>query len=415
MTQAIPNPSLTNLVSQQQDSASVAAPDATAQSNGLASFESPPAAPPAVSAPAAPAASPSQVQPVSPSPYQQPVVPEQPVEPTEPATASPSFAEILRDQEGFSSLPQGMSDAELAKVIGHQIDDANRMEKEIEQYRQQKSQPVAPQAAPQMTPAAPAAPVAPAAPAAISDKLSTDAEAVAQSGLVFKDEAGNWSAKNPAFQQFADEHNRFEAYRQQVAHQLVSDPDGFFRQRVDNLGVAKAEDVKTLMSQVQNIREQLAYQRQAEAETEMQTFLNSNKSSLFVDGDVNRPTEYTQKYNAFAKQIHEMAKGLGQELDNTQIHSRTLQMLESAGIEMQPTQPHVPQPAAPAPQQELPAGQPSFMQQAANSAPSAPVNRLPMTEYPSQSPGEYQVPIGSGGKPNLTGIIEHQRTNGIAH
>ena len=414
MTQSIPNASLTNLVSQQQESASAAAPvspSAPAPVNGLASFETPPPSAPAVSVPAVPAPSP-QAQPVYPSPFQQPVAPVAP----QPAVASPSFGDILRDQEGFTSLPEGMSNEELAKVIGHQIDASNRMEKEIEQYRHQASAPQeAPQAAPGMTPAAPAA--APAAvPASIPTQLSSDAEAVAQSGLVFKDESGAWSAKNPAFQSFADEHNRFDAYRQQVAHQIVSRPEEFFRQQAENLGVAKAEDVQTLMSQVQGIREHLAYQRQAEAESEMQGFLDQNKPHLFVDGDVNQPTEYTKKYNAFARQIHDMAKGLGQELDNTQVHSRTLQMLESAGVQLQPTQPHVPQPAATVtPQQVSPVGSPSFMQQAATSAPSAPVNRLPMTEYPSQNPGEYQVPIGSGGKPNLTGIIEHQRTNGIAY
>lgn len=409
MTQSIPNASLTNLVAQQQDTAPAPAPvppsvPATpAPVNGLASFETPPPSAPAVSAPAAPAPSP-RAQPVSPSPFQQPAAPTVP----QPAAAS-SFGDILRDQEGFTSLPEGMSNEELAKVIGHQIDDSNRMEKEIEQYRQQSSAPKeAPQAAPQMTPAVPAA----ATSASIPTQLSPDAEAVAQSGLVFKDESGAWAAKNPAFQQFADEHNRFDAYRQQVAHQIVSKPEEFFRQQAENLGVAKAEDVKILMSQVQTLREQLASQRQTEAESEMQGFLDKNRPHLFVDGDVNKPTEYTKKYNAFARQIHDMAKGFGQELDSTQVHSRTLQMLESAGVQLQPTQPHVSQPAS---QQTLSVEPPSFMQQAATSAPSAPVNRLPMTEYPSQNPGEYQVPIGSGGKPNLTGIIEHQRTNGIAY
>lgn len=388
-----------------QQSAPAVDPSATispVQGAGLAGYQSPPVADNLAAGVPGASYSPAQSVP-------DPSITPQPAAQESPEGLASSFGNILKSEHQFN-VPDGISDSDLAGMVADQLDKANSVADEAKQWRDYQSSLGAEPGQP--VPSVPPQPPAP-QPSALPTSLSGDAEGAAQAGLVYRDESGTWSAKNAAFQVFADEHNRFEAYRQQIANKLVSDPDGFFTERIDNLGVARADEVATLKSELQSIREHLNRQQKDAQDQQLESWIDQHKQMLFEGGDEKKPTEYTQKYNQFASQIDNMAQGLGQKLDRSQIHTRTLEMLEAAGIQLQPVHPQ----AFPAPQSpDL--QKPTLMQQAADSAksPFAPVNRLPMVEQPSQVPTEPAIPTTPGGKPSLLGIIEQQaRMNGVSH
>jgi|GEM_PF-1751648 len=421
MTNMTPPNTLASLISQNASQAAPVAPEQPAPQQsipvpaqgaalqndlGLGDFGAPPPAANAVSEPVAPAS--PQMQPAT-----TPTATQQPSE-------NRSFADHLRELD--FPVPETTTDAALAAQIAQQLDESNAIRNQLAELKEAQLAQQLEQQQAQQEPTQPTQPTAPAV-SSLPTKLSDDAQQLASIGMIYQDEKGTWAARNPALQSFADEHNQFAIHQQQVARRLVTDPDGFFAERVDNLGIARQDEVTQLKTELDSIREQLSNQRQAEAEAEMQGFLDNHRQELFVNGDLNQPTEFTKRYNAFADQVVRMSEGMGIQLDRTQIHSRTLEMLEAAGISMQPTQPAPQQPAPqqpyqntqPAPQAMAPQPPATFMQQAADRSPHVPVNRLPLQEHPANQPNGYQAPTIRGGKPNLNAIIAHQQQNGVSH
>ena len=321
-----------------------------------------------------------------------------------------------------------MTDEQALEILAIQIDEANAI----------RSQAPVTQPAPGMKPAGAPPATPPATPPAQSSspqpegspKLSADAERMVQAGLLVRGENGTWTSRNPALQSFADEYNRFEAYSQATARRLVTDFDGYFQERVGQLGVATVDTVKEMQTQIQSLQEQLARSQQEQGQSRVDQWAQENSSHLFVNGDQSQLTPYAEKYNAFAQQIDAMARQMGQSLDTVQIHDRTIEMLTAAGFspqqsaqpqmapaQQQPANPYAQaaqqQPAYPQPMQVPAQPSPSFIQQAAQTAPRLQQNRL--TEHIAQQPnGIPHLSTGKSGKPKLGSLIAFQQQNGHA-
>jgi len=319
-----------------------------------------------------------------------------------------------------------MTDEQALDVLARQIDEANAIRDERANPQpapgMQSVNPPIEVTTPAHIPATPATPENAGPP-----KVSADAERMVQAGLLVRGEGGMWTSQNPALQSFADEYNRFEAYSQATARRLVTDFDGFFQERADQLGVATTDTVKEMQSQIEALQQQLAQSQQEQGQSRVDQWAQENSSHLFVNGDQSQLTPFAEKYNAFAQQIDAMAKQMGQTLDTAQIHDRTVEMLTAAGFT--PEQLTQPQPQVAPAQQPIPQPQPAvaqqpyqqpayvppqpqtFMQQAAQTAPRLQHNRL--TEHPAQQPnGIPHLQTGKGGKPKLSSLIAAQQQNG---
>jgi hypothetical protein len=344
-----------------------------------------------------------------------------PQQPSAPTQVPSPIVDGLR-QRNFE-IPDGMTDEQALEALADQIDEANDI-------RNSQTAP----AAPGMQPAPAKVPTPAAVPSAGSPKPSADAERMVQAGLLSRGADGHWVSTNPALQSFAQEYNDFEAYSQATARQMVTDFDGFFQSRTEQLGVATVDTVTEMQKQIKALQSTLAESSRQQGKSRVDQWAEEHSPALFVNGDENRLTPYAQKYNAFAEQIDSMALQMGQTLDTVQIHDRTIEMLAAAGLnpDQSPQQPA--QVAGPAQQQnpyaqpqqaaqvqqpyQQPAYQPpappaTFMQQAAQTQPRLQHNRL--TEHPAQQPnGIPHLPTGKGGKPKLGAIISGQQQNGYA-
>ena len=384
------------------------------------------------SAPIAPAVAPPVPQPTSGAPSLNSLVgsvPQQEAPSPAPVTApSPDIVPQSPDaggglatelrSRGFD-VPENMTQQQVIDTLAAQIDEANLIRDERQQQPagvQAEQQPAA--LSPHADPAAalhnnaPAAPAASQQPTDLSQpvELSQDARILAQQGLVYQNEDGSWASKNPAFQSFADEHNRLGAWRQAVAMRFMDNPDSFIQERLQTAQLPQNQDVQALQEQVQALTDRLNAGQKATEKAKLSSWVDEHSQSLFVNGDRNQLTPYAQRYNAIAKQIDGVTKQAGQRMSRSQLHQQTLQMLESTGItpEAVPPQPVAAQPHhVPQPQQQQQHQQQTFMQSAAQATPQQPVNRL--IEHPAMQPNGTAPPTSKFGRPSLAALIEQQK------
>jgi hypothetical protein len=294
-----------------------------------------------------------------------------------------------------------MTDAEALDRMSAQVDHANEI-RERWAAQQQQSTGAAP-SAPGMEPA-PAVNTSQAVPPAqttgqpLSGKVSSEAEALARAGLVTKTAHG-WETSNPAFQQFADEHNAAEARRQALAMKLLDNPEAFAK---EHLNLPDPTLVEGLQKELAEMKQVLADQAATTSDNEVDSWIDTNANQLFVNGDrTGQLTPYGQKYNEFAGHVQRLAADLGQTPDRLTTHRNVVNLMQAAGQSLQEQAPppaEVPVPQA-APQTQ------SFIQQAAQTTPRVHHNRL--VEHAAQQPnGTPAIPMGKRGMPSLQGIID---------
>lgn len=332
--------------------------------------------------------------------------------PSVPPTPDGGLAAQLRER-GFD-VPNDMSQQQVLDTIAAQIDEANQI-RDANSANQTESGKLQTNVDPASalhnnTPAAPAPSQQPTPDLSQPVELSQDARILAQQGLVYQTDDGSWASKNPAFQSFADEHNRLGAWRQAVAMRFMDNPDSFISERLQTAQIPQSQDVQQLQEQVKALTDRLNAEQHATEKAQVSSWVDEHSQQLFINGDRKQLTPYAQRYNAIAKQIDGVSKQAGHQMSRSQLHQKTLQMLEGIGVTPEPVPPQQPQQqqqVIPQPQQQPPQQPQTFLQGAAQAAPRNTVNRL--VEHPATQPNGVATTLSRNGFPSLAALVEQQK------
>jgi len=352
-----------------------------------------------------------QAQPAQPQaqPQQQPDQPRLQPLPQQQVPAQPTTAEKDAILEAFIksgyTVPPGLDGKSVLNQVFDQLDVANQLREEYLPHKDQfaewaKQQKALQQPAQQgnALPAQPAAgPAALPAPAAGSPtpRLSATALSLQKQGLLNRNANGEWTVTDPGLASYAEEANQYEAQGKDIATQLVYNTGEFLQPHVQQIS---AQLLTPYEERLKALETQIAAEREQVSNAHVDSWIDQNATSLFVDGDQNQLSTYGQQYNSFAAQVEALAEQMGAKPSRLQLHENTLQMMKNAGVSPQ-AQPAA-QPAQFQPQFQAPSPQQTFMQQAAATPPQSNHNRL--IDHPAMQPnGSPPIAMGKGGRPSI--------------
>lgn len=225
-------------------------------------------------------------------------------------------------------------------------------------------------------------------PAQTAAAVSEEATFFRENGFITRDENGDWVAKNPSYQQAADEYNKVEAVTRTNILKFSQDPIGFIKSMSkDIVGEGSSQKIQELEAVVTELKKKLEdrekREHQAARQDKFNTWVSQNSDKLFVGGDRSKLTDYGKLYVDAEAKVREAGV-----VDSERLHLATLKIMDL----IKPAEP-----AAQKPKVEAPEPRQAFM-----------ANRRSgqrLSEFAGKAPAVVAVPKGKAGKPSLAAII----------
>jgi hypothetical protein len=224
--------------------------------------------------------------------------------------------------------------------------------------------------------------------------VSEEAAFFREHGFITRDENGDWVAKNPTYQQAADEYNKVEAVTRTNILKFSQDPIGFLKtMSKDIVGEGSSQKMQELESVVAELKKKLEDRENREYQTARQdkfrNWVNQNSDKLFVGGDRSRLTEYGRLYADAEAKVREAGV-----VDSERLHTATLKIVDlikpqtpvSPALKLKPEVPDL----RAEPRQAFLSNRRSGQK---------------LSEFAGKSPAVVAVPKGKAGKPSLAAII----------
>lgn len=338
------------------------------------------------------------------------LTPDEPAANPEPANNSPApevketpQQKFLRDKligKGFNVADDLQDDDQILDVLTGLVDDANSVlsddsfklfsekKSEFEKWLAEKQAEAS--AKPAATPAPKPQPAT--APAVT---VSEEAQFFREHGFITRNADGDWVAKNPTYQQAADEYNKLEAVTRTNILKFSQDPVGFIKSMSKEvIGDEPSQKIQQLESIVEELKRKLEEREKREAQHARQdkfrAWVSQNSDKLFVGGDRSKLTSFGRLYAETEARVREAGV-----TDSEQLHIATLKILDL----IKPAEEEKPKPAPP---EEKTAAKQSFLSNRRSGQ--------KLSEFAGNAPAVVAVPKGKAGKPSLAAIIAETET-----